>query len=229
MTDKTKKRRRELAAKLDVSHRTAANIIRARVAERFETPVDPIADLIVEMRAVHVSSILVGRLPNVAAGSNLAVVREQLRRRELNPGWFARSASREKLISLPEHDALVERGATEDYGGIQRIRVFKTERDTSFSVPCANCERWIWCGHADHSGKCECDASYEITFDGPIDWRLPQGQLCMNCGERFAMTLAANSRSPWTTINSHQQACNVCFHMQHVGAWWVDKRRNEKR
>lgn len=217
-------------AKTGESWATASRHVRAQVVVPIVSPpaTDPIGDLISELRSVHVSSILVGRVPNAVAGSNLAVLREQLRHRELNPAWFARSASVQKLISKAEHDALMQRGATEEYGGVQRIRVFKTGRDTSFSVPCANCERWIWCGHDERAGKCVCEAPYEVTFDGPIDWSLPQGWLCMNCGERFKVTVVTESRGPWHAINSHQQACDVCFHMKHVGAWWVEKRRNER-
>ena len=187
---------------------------------------DRIDALIQELRAFHISSILVGRISTAATGRDAGALSRDLVN---NPKYFAQSASVQKTIPLVDLEALVKRGATREHE-VQRIRVFKDERGTTFSVPCATCERWIWCGHDEHSGTCACGKQkYEITFDGAPDWKLEQGWRCMNCGEPSGLTLAEDARNPWHAVNPRQQVCNVCFHMQHVGPWWVRKRANERR
>jgi hypothetical protein len=182
----------------------------------------PIDALIEELRPFHISSIRVGRMSTAVARFS-----DHFRDLSNNPKYFADTAFVETTIDHAQLLALVERGATEE-GGIQRIRVFKPEQQTTFSVPCAHCDRWIWCGHDEHKGDCECGQKYEVTFDGEVDWNLEQGWRCMNCGEPHELAEVGSGRSPWHAINERQVACDVCFHMSHIGAWWVRKRASER-
>jgi hypothetical protein len=199
----------------------------AKAANATPISTDPIDAFIASLRSVHIGSILVGRVAAVGTSATASVAAEHARDLAEHPKYFAQSASVQMTISLAQMHTLIRRGATEQYG-VQRISVFRHEHSqTTSSVPCANCERWIWCGQDEHAGACECGQKYEITLDGPVDWSLPQGSLCMNCGEPFKMTEVRESRSPWHAMNERQQACDICFHMQHVGAWWVRKRAGE--
>lgn len=227
-------------AKTGENWQTAERAIRAQViravtvgdepaeskAETVPPPasIDPIDALIASLRSFHIGSILVGRIPAVGASATASVAAEHARELAEHPKYFAQSASVQTRISLDHMHALIARGATEE-DGIQRIRVFRYEESpTTFSVPCANCKRWIWCGLDEHAGACKCRQKYEITFDGESDWNLPQGWLCMDCGDPNEMALIGDARNPWHPVNERQQACDVCFHMSHVGAWWVRKR-----
>lgn len=221
-------------AKTGESWSTAARHVRAHGSAPIEAPsalaapTDATEALIASLRATHVSSILVGRAAAIGSSATYQEAARQARVLQENPAYFARSAHVQMHVTLDQLQALAARGATEEYA-VQRIKVFSTGHGPTFSVPCAACERWIHCGSEPGSGECVCDQRFEVSFDGPEDWSLPQGWLCMNCGEPFEMKELGQSRSPWHAMNGHQQACDVCFHMLHVGAWWVRKRADERR
>lgn len=191
-----------------------------------ESESKPITGLIADLAAIHVSSILVGRIPPVSHSAEAAVASEHARELAQNPKYFARSASNQKLISLSELEELLRCGATER-DSVQKIRVFAPEIATTFSVPCAHCERWIWCGREPASGRCRCGHQFEIAFDGTTDWELPQGRLCMDCGEPFGSVEGDRDRGPWQPVGARQVTCQICAVMN-VGAWWVEKRRRER-
>ncbi len=232
---------RSLAATSGRSSRGAANILKrdADLSKRAAAdPVaclergqgtDPIDVLIAEFRAFHVSCILVGRISPQGSGPSHAEALHRATELADHPKYFGRSASYSRELTREELQALLARGATDDNGGVQRIDVFRTGRNTTFSVPCAYCDRWIHCGDEERTDTCECGSSYEVTFDGKQDLSLPRGWYCMLCATPFELALAGDARNPWQVIKRHQVMCGACFRMRHVAPWWVQKRAAEQR
>ncbi len=133
MTDKAKKRRRELAKNLEVPRRTAANIMRARTgAGRAGDPPQP---------------------PTI-----------------------------EVIHSCP------------------------TPEGVTYASQCPKCNRWLWCGSAEHDAVCVCGQPYRVVFDVGPDCMLQEGRVCMHDG----LSVEPFTPNPWRQANDWQFRCDGC-------------------
>lgn len=215
-------------AKTGESYSTAARHLRSQV----ETPLiltvatpDPVDTLIQKLRPVHVSSILIGTLPLSVAGANYEVLKRHLDERVRNhPQYFAETASFQTMLSESEYRGLLGRGATPRYE-TQKIRLMPGQGG---SVPCAHCTGWILIPFGAYSGACDCGEKFEVSFDGDGQEKsdIPEDWLCMKCGEPFDQIVEGDARNPWHGLNDCQQVCNICFHIGHVGPWWMTRVRS---
>jgi hypothetical protein len=179
---------------------------------------DPTSAMLRELRAVHPSSVLVGRIPAVGRSATAAVAERHARELAETPKYFADSGHVQKTITHDDLVELVERGATEK-GGVQRILVSRPDtRMTAPSVRCAHCHRWLWCDE-EREGACYCGKRHEVIFDGAPDWSLPMGERCMDCGLEHTYTQPHEQRNPWRLTGERQVSCALCTHTNAGPRW----------
>lgn len=210
MTDKRKKHIRALMKKTGMSHQAASNALTDGVhPPADQSAIRSVAQL---MGLLHVSTMLPVSVRCVAAigrSADPAIAASQSRQLAEHPLFYAESGAGEIVVSPAEMAALVTAGAAE--AGVQVLRAFRDDHHVTFSGRCSNCARWIWCGHTERETKCFCGHLYRVAFDlVPIDWSMPQGARCMDCGAVRHLTEPSEGRNPWVSVNDWQMRCAAC-------------------
>ncbi len=223
MTDKRKKRIREIVTKTGMSYAAAANQLRASKAPVLQKVVEPNAVerpapvLMAMVNERYAWAIQVGRMLSAHVEVHDPV------RTHFAYGEHVRAA-----ISKFEHDALVAVGATalHDTGkrAVQNVRIGAPTYELGCSVQCAACRRWLWAG-AQVSGTCICGQRYEVTFAGEPDHLLPLGRRCMDCGCEDMLTEDHERRNPWRAVSEFQAACRMCWR----ASYWSDPEQHVMR
>lgn len=212
-TNTGKKHAPELSLPTPIEELTPSAVV-PRVA-----PLDPLAEILSALDAVHVSSILVGREPPVSLSPDPNVSSNIVREVATPPRYYAQSTHVKTVITKLQLDALVARGATRE-GDVQRIDVPPNPNGIPYSVRCASCRRWIAC--VAREGKCVCGQTYLVTLDENASGAIPEGRRCMNCGARSDLALAREPRTPFRRLNAGQCICGICMEMPSAGAWHFD-------
>ena len=216
MTDKRKKLARALSEKTGMSHQGAINALTTK-RNRGQSPptpnlvsaTRPIDQLLAGLGAQSAFRVSVGQAHAVSRSATLEVAQQNAAYLAANPSFVAKSGSGEMTVSQSEMNALLAQGAAAH--GIQMIRSFHNEHGVSFSVKCASCGGWIWCGREEHSSRCACGRAYRVAFDlTPEDWSLAQNTRCIDCGTEQRLTVPSEGRNPSRPINEWQVRCNLC-------------------
>lgn len=223
MTDKRKQRARALSEKTGMSHQAAINAI-TKTPEANDREPEPapqpeavltIPDVLKEFQVGHVSSILVGRMPAQGRSATYEVARQAAEDLSRNPKYFAKAQHISKTVTFAQLDALAALGATRTRD-VQVARVLSPGvSGTTFSVQCARCHRWIWCGESEREGTCLCGQSYRVVFEAiddwePWHWDAQQRKRCTGCGTEWGLTLKGSGHNPWWPVNEAQICCNAC-------------------
>ena len=227
MSNTRKQKARALAAKTGMSYQASINALAAGAHTRSEPPAGAVdlpigsrtaEQIVLELRAPHVSSIRVGHVRG-GVFSNLRAANEYMDELAKNPKYFAKARNISTLVSLGEHDALLALGATADLRGVQAIRVPTPGDGKPYAVTCAHCRRWIMCGREQRAGTCACGRGYGVGVDGRHAPPLERGERCMDCGKAFQAGESLAPHQAWRRVNESQITCWVCASMSHVGPY----------
>jgi hypothetical protein len=176
-----------------------------------------VPEMLALLQAPSTFELVVGRMPAVAAGANLALVQKQADDLARNPRYYAKSGGADYTVSLDEHNKLIAAGALDDREGqmIRSNRFVGPLEGTTFSDRCKTCDRWIWCGNAPRESECVCGHRYRVAFDliELFAWNKQQDPRCADCGVRFGLQPVDAGHSPWRNLNEWQMQCFKCHSM----------------
>lgn len=185
-----------------------------------------VSELLALLQAPSTFELVVGRIPAVAAGANLALVQKQAEDLARNPRYHAKSGGADYTISLEEHNRLIAAGALDDREGqmIRTNRFIGPLEGATFSDRCKSCDRWIWCGNAPRESECVCGHRYRVAFDliEHLAWNKQQHPRCADCGGRFGLHPVDTGHSPWHQLNEWQPQCSKCRSMDQIAHVIID-------
>jgi hypothetical protein len=220
MPTNLKKLVRDRMEKTGESYQTALRHVRSEVPQ---SDVPDIGAMLAAFRVGHISSVEVRRLSG-ARSATYAVAKAQAEDLAANPKWAARSETIGKMISRAEFDVLKSLGATER-GRPQTIIVrHPSEAGLAFSVQCASCHLWIFCGESERQERCLCGRSFRVAFERTPEWTTAQLEVvrfnrCAGCGGELGLHPKGNPLGQWNSLTASMTACGTCIHSPEIAQW----------